>query len=92
MRSQQGRWTRGDRDDFAAPIRVLFLVSYGGSRDRVRQGLHWLVQNASEIVLRPLEETVHGRRPGEVLRFDSLYVRESSPLGKDGLNEEISIS
>ena len=30
---------------------------------------------------------MHGRRPGEVLHFDYLYVGDSSPLGKDGLDE-----
>ena len=30
---------------------------------------------------------MHGTRPGEVLHFDYLYVGDSGPLGKDGLNE-----
>ena len=30
---------------------------------------------------------MHVRRPGEVLHFDYLYVGDSSPLGKDGLDE-----
>ena len=30
---------------------------------------------------------MHGRRPGEVLHFDYLYVGDSGALGKDGLDE-----
>ena len=40
-----------------------------------------------EKILRPLGETVHGRRLGKVSHFDYLYVRDSAPLGKDGLDK-----
>ena len=42
---------------------------------------------AGEKIAQPLEETVHRRRPGEVLHFDYLYVGDSGPLGNDGLDE-----
>ena len=42
---------------------------------------------AGEKIPRPLGETVHGTRPGEVLHFDCLYAGDSGPLGKDGLDE-----
>ena len=32
---------------------------------------------------------MHGRRPGEVLHFDCLYVGDSDPLGKEGLDEGV---
>ena len=41
-----------------------------------------------EKVPRPLGETVHGTRPGEVVHIDYLYVGESGPLGQDGLDED----
>ena len=37
---------------------------------------------------RPLGETVHGTRPGEVVHFDYLYVGASGPVGDDGLDED----
>ena len=43
VRSHQGRWTTGGRDDFAAATRVFFLVSHGDSRDRVRQAMSTLL-------------------------------------------------
>ena len=38
----------------------------------VKQSLHCLDSKAGEKVPRPLEETVHGTRPGEVVHFDYL--------------------
>ena len=38
---------------------------------------------AGEKIPRPLGETVHGTRPGEVLHLDYLYVGDSGPLGKE---------
>ena len=56
--------------------------------DFVKQCLHCMDSKAGEKVPRPLGETVHGTRPGEVVHFDYLYVGESGPLGDDGLDEE----
>ena len=53
----------------------------------VKQCLHCMDSKAGEKIPRPLGETVHGRRPGEVLHFDFLYLGDSGPLGKDGLDE-----
>ena len=53
----------------------------------VKQCLHCMISEASDKILRPLGEMVHGRRPGEVLHFVYLYVGDSGPLGKDGLYE-----
>ena len=53
----------------------------------VEQCLHCMDSKAGEKVPRPLGETVHGTRPGEVLYFDYLYVGDSGPLGKDRLDE-----
>ena len=53
----------------------------------VKQCLHCMDSKAGEKIPRPLEETVHGTRSGEVLHFDFLYVGDSGLLGKDGLNE-----
>ena len=53
----------------------------------VRQCLHCMDSKAGEKIPRPLGETVHGTRPGEVVHFDFLYVGESGPLGADGLEE-----
>ena len=53
----------------------------------VKQCLHCMDSKAGEKIPRPLRETVHGRRPGEVLYFDSWYVGDSGPLGKYGLDE-----
>ena len=53
----------------------------------VKQSLHCLDSKAGEKVPRPLEETVHGTRPGEVVHFDYLYVGASGPLGDDGLDD-----
>ena len=43
---------------------------------------------SGEKVSRPLGETVHGTRPGEVVHFDYLHVGASGPLGEDGLDED----
>ena len=43
---------------------------------------------AGEKMPRPLGETVHGTRPGEVVHFDHLHVGASRPLGYDGLDED----
>ena len=51
----------------------------------VKQYLYCMDSKAGETMLRPLGETVHGRRLGKVLHFDYLYVRDSGLLGKDGL-------
>ena len=53
----------------------------------VRQCLHCMDSKSGEKVPRPFGETVHGKRPGEVLHFDYLHVGESGPLGADGLDE-----
>ena len=53
----------------------------------VKQCLHCMDSKAGEKIPRPLGETGHGRRPGEVLHFDHLYVGDSGPLGKGGLDE-----
>ena len=53
----------------------------------VKQCLHCMDSNAGEKIPRPLGETVHGRRPDEVLYFDYLHVEDSGPLGKDGSDE-----
>ena len=54
----------------------------------VKQCLHCPDLKAGEKVQRPLGETVHGTRPGEDLHFVFLYVGDSGPLGKNGLDEE----
>ena len=53
----------------------------------VKHCLHCMDPRAGGKIPRPLGETVHGRRPGEVLHFECLYVGNSVPLGKDGLDE-----
>ena len=52
----------------------------------VKQCLHCMDSKAGEKTPRPLGET-HERRPREVLHFDYLYVGDSGPLDKDGLDE-----
>ena len=54
----------------------------------VKQCLHCMNSKAGEKVPRPLGETVHGTRPGEVVHFDCLHVGASGPLGGDGLDED----
>ena len=54
----------------------------------VKQCLHCMDSKAGEKVPRPLGETVHGTRPGEVVHVDYLFVGESGPLGGDGLDED----
>ena len=60
-----------------------------GSRDRVRQAmsLHCTDSKAGEEVPQPLEETLYGTRPGEVLHFDYSYAGDSGPPGEDRLDE-----
>ena len=53
----------------------------------VKQCLHCMDSRAGEKVPRPPGETVQGTRPSEVFHFDYLYVGDSGPLGKDGLDE-----
>ena len=48
---------------------------------------HCMNSKASEKTPRPLGETMHRRRPGGVSHFDYLYVGDSDPLDKDGLDE-----
>ena len=54
----------------------------------IRQCLHSIDSKAYEKTPPPLGETVQGTRPGEVLHLDYLYIGDSGPLGKDGLNDE----
>ena len=54
----------------------------------VKQYLHCMDSKAGEKVQRPLDETVPGTRPGEVVHFDYLHVGASRPLGGDGLDED----
>ena len=42
VRSHEERWTPGGRGDFKTATKVLLLVSYGVSRDRVRQAMSTL--------------------------------------------------
>ncbi|CAM9745453.1 unnamed protein product, partial [Sphacelaria rigidula] len=53
----------------------------------VRQCLHCADSRVSDIVPRPLGETVHGTTPNEVVHFDFLYVGESSPLASQSLSD-----
>ena len=55
--------------------------------ESVKQCLHCIDSKAGEKIPRTLGETAQGTRPGEVLHFDCLYVGNSGPLGKDGLDE-----
>ena len=88
VRSHEGHWAPGGLGDFAAAKSILFLVSHEDSRDEfVKECLHCMDPKVGEKIRRPLGETVHGRRPSEVLRFDYLYVGDSGPLGNDGLDE-----
>ena len=54
----------------------------------VKQCLHCMDSKSKEKVPRPLGETVHDTRPGEVVHFDYLQVGASGPLGDDGLDED----
>ena len=54
----------------------------------VKQCLHRIDSKAGEQVPRPLGETVHGTRPGEVIHFDYFHVGASGALGDDGLDED----
>ena len=53
----------------------------------VEQCLHCMDLKGDEKIPRPLGETVHGTRYGEVSHFDYLYVGDNGSLGKDGLDE-----
>ena len=53
----------------------------------VKHCLHCMDSKTGEKIRRPLGETVHTTRPGEVLHFDFLYVGDSGLLGKDGFGE-----
>ena len=53
----------------------------------VKQCLLCIDSKAREKVPRPLGETVHDTRPGEV-HFGYIYVGASGPLGNDGLDED----
>ena len=53
----------------------------------VKQCLHCMDSKAGEKIPRPQGGTVHGRRPGEVLHFEYLYVGDNGPLGKNILDE-----
>ena len=53
----------------------------------VKQCLHCMNSKAGEKIPQSLGETVHGRRPREVLHFDYLYAGDSGPLSKDGLDK-----
>ena len=55
----------------------------------IKQCLHCMDSKAGKKVPRPLGETVHGTRPGEVVHFDYLHVGASGPLGDDGLDEDL---
>ena len=54
----------------------------------VKKCLHCMDSKAGEKVTRPLGETMHSTRPGEVVHFDYLYVGASGPVGDDGLDED----
>ena len=54
----------------------------------VNHCLHCMDSKAGEKVTRPLGETMHSTRPGEVVHFDYLYVGASGRLGDDGLDED----
>ena len=82
MRSHEERWKPGDRGGFAAATRVhcsLFRMEVYVT-EFVKQCLHCMESKAGEKVPRTLVETVHERRPGEVLHFDILVRwRQRSP-------------
>ena len=42
----------------------------------------------TDVVPRPLGETVHGTAPNEVVHFDYLHVGESGPQASQGLPED----
>ena len=52
----------------------------------IKQFLHCMDSKAGEEIPLPLGETVHERRPGEVLHFDYLYSKTAVPC-KDGLDK-----
>ena len=54
----------------------------------VKQCLHRMDSKAGEKAPRPLGETVHSTRTGEVVHFGYLYVGASGPMGDDGLDED----
>ena len=89
IHSHEGRWTPGGRGDFTTATRYCcWFCMEAHVTEFVKQCLHCMDLKKGAKILRPLGETVHGRRPGEGLHFDYLYVGDSGPLGKDGLYEE----
>ena len=56
-------------------------------REFVRQCLR-CADTRSDVVPRPLGETVDGTAPNEVVHFDYLYVGESGPQASQGLSED----
>ena len=86
--SHEGGWPSWCRGCSAAAVGILLLVSHGEARSRIRQQYpHCMDSKAGEKVPRPLGETVHGTRPGEVVHFDYLHVGAGRSFGDDGLNE-----
>ena len=65
-----------------------FVRFMAGPARQKLQCLHCMDSKAGEKVPRPLGETVHGTRPGEVVHFDYLYVGASGLLGDDCLDED----
>ena len=53
----------------------------------VKKCLHCMDSKAGVNVPRPMGETVHGTRPSKVFLFGYLYLGDSGPLGKYGLDE-----
>ena len=50
--------------------------------------LYCMDSKAGEKVPRPLGDTAHGTRPGEMVHFDYLHVGASGQLGDDSLDED----
>ena len=57
-------------------------------RALVRQCLHCADTRSGDVVPRPLDETIHGTAPNEVVHFDYLYVGENGPQASQGLSED----
>ena len=89
MYSHEGRWPSGCRGYSATVDGILLLVwTEEHVAEFVQQCLHCMNSKAGEKVPRPLGETMHGTRPGEVIHFDCLHLGASGPLGDDGLDED----
>ena len=86
--SHETGWPSWCRGYPPVAVGILLLLSHGGARHRVRQCLRSVDSKAGKKMPRPLGETVHGTRPGEVVHFDYLYVGASGPLGDDGLDKK----